>query len=144
MAILEQLQIDYTFFFQFAIFVLTLLGLSQISFAPYFKAYEERENRTKGGEDLAQETRAKAAELKAQYETKARQVSGDIKTIYDTYRDGASKEYESIVSKARAESSRLIDEARAKVTVEVSEASKRLKDEVPQIVQAITKKLLVK
>lgn len=144
MAILEQLGINSTAIIQFFFFVITLFVLAQVALVPYAKAFEQREHRTKGGEGLAQEILKQAQDLRAQYESKARQVSGDIKTIFDSYRGEASKEYELIVAQARAESQKLIEENRSKVNVEINEASKKLKDEVPQIAQAITQKLLAK
>ena len=144
MAVLEQLGINQTVLLQFCIFVFSLIALSQLAFAPYYRAHEERERRTRGGEDLAQEILKQATDLKAQFETRARQVSGDIRTIFDSYREGGSKEYEAILAQARADSQRLVDEARGRVTVEVAEAAKRLKEEIPQVAQAITQKLIAK
>lgn len=43
MAILEQLGINQTVVFQLLIFVVTFVVLSQIAYAPYAKALEERE-----------------------------------------------------------------------------------------------------
>jgi F0F1-type ATP synthase membrane subunit b/b' len=100
--------------------------------------------RTKGGEDLAIELHKQADDLRAQYESKARQVNGNVKTVFDEYRLEASKEYEQIVSKARIESQKLIEAAREKVTVEIGEAQVRIKAEAPMIAQEMTRRLLAK
>jgi F-type H+-transporting ATPase subunit b len=144
MAILEQLGINQTVFIQFFIFLVAFFTLSQVVFKPYLQAFEERERRTKGGEDLAQELLQQSVDLKRQYEQKARQVNGEIKTVYDSYRDQATKEYNEIVARARAESQKLIEEARAKVGVEILEATKKLREEAPAVASAITQKLLAK
>jgi F-type H+-transporting ATPase subunit b len=144
MAILEQLGINQSVFFQFGIFILSLVVLSQIVYGPYFAALEEREKRTKGGEDLAQELLKQATDLRAEYATKARQVSGDIKTIFDTYRETATKEYEGIVSNARAESQKTVEEARSLVSAQIADAAKKIKDEAPLVAQSITQKLLAR
>jgi F-type H+-transporting ATPase subunit b len=144
MAILEQLGINQTAYVQFFIFLIAYITLSQVVFKPYMSAYEERERRTKGGEDLAQELIQQSVELKHQYEQKARQVNGEIKTIYDSFREQAAKEYNEILARARAESQKLIEEARLKVGGEVLEAAKKLKEETPIVASAITHKLLAK
>ncbi|PIS11395.1 MAG: hypothetical protein COT73_04250 [Bdellovibrio sp. CG10_big_fil_rev_8_21_14_0_10_47_8] len=144
MTILHQLGLNQSFFFQFIIFAIAYLVLSQIVFAPYTKAFTQREEKTKGGEELAGEYKHKADELKAQYENRARQVSGQVKTIFDEYRSEANKECEQIVSQARSESQKIIEAARQKVHIELSEAEKKMKSEIPLVAQEITQRLLVK
>ena len=109
MAILQQFGINETFFYQLVIFLIAITSLSLLVFKPYLAALEQRENRTKGGEELAHELHRASADLRAQYETRAREVSGQIKSIYDDYRSQASKEQEHIVSRARGESQKLVD-----------------------------------
>ncbi|MEZ0390803.1 MAG: ATP synthase F0 subunit B [Pseudobdellovibrionaceae bacterium] len=144
MAILEQLGLNSSFFFQFVIFAFAYIVLSRLVFTPYSQALEQREQRTTGGEDLAVEISKQADQLQNQYEAKAREVSGSVKTIFDEYRQGASKEYEKIVSKARSESQKLVEEARQKVTVEMSAAAAKIKAEAPIIAQEMTQRLLAK
>jgi F-type H+-transporting ATPase subunit b len=142
MAILEALGINSTAFIQLFIFIVTIFFLAQVVFKPYAQALESRSKRTIGGEEQASEVHQRVIELSRQYETRAREVSGQIKTIFDSYREEAVKEYESIVTKARSESQKMMDQARQKVSVEISEAAKKLKEEAPSIAQAITQKLL--
>ena len=144
MAVLEQLGINQTVFIQFFIFLIAFVALSQLVFTPYAKAFEHREEKTKGGEELAIELQRQSVELISKYEIRARQVSGEIKTIFDSYRDQANKECEAIVSKARAESQKIIEEARARMVVESTEAAEKLRSELPKISAAITAKLLAK
>lgn len=142
--ILKQLHLDGTFFIQLAIFAVAYGFLSRVLFQPYAKALDERENRTKGGEDLAIELHKKANELRQQYESKARLVSGDVKTIFDDYRAQANIEISQILTKARAESQRLIEAASKKVGLEIAEAQQQLSSEIPLVMQEISRKLLVK
>jgi F-type H+-transporting ATPase subunit b len=144
MAILDQLGLNISFFFQLIVFIVAYLALSQIVFKPYSNALTEREHKTKGGEDLAVEITKKASELQTRYEAKAREVNGTVKTIFDEYRLEAGKEYDKIVSQARNESQKLVDEARRKVTVEIGDASARIKAEVPLVAQEMTHRLLAK
>lgn len=144
MAILQALEINSTLFLQFILAAGCFLALSSLVFAPYAEALRERERRTRGGEADAVELTKQAADVRAQYEARAREVNSEMKSIFDSYRDESNKEYENIVSKARGESQKLIEENRKKVAAEISEASKRLKDEVPAVAQAISTRLLRK
>ena len=72
MEILAQLGLNVSFFFQFVIFAIAYIALSQILFKPYTAAYKQRESRTKGGEEIAQETEKVTQELRKRYESKAR------------------------------------------------------------------------
>lgn len=144
MAILQALEINSTLFLQFILAAGCFMALSSLVFAPYAQALWERERRTRGGEADAIELTKQAADIRSRYEMRAREMNSEVKTIFDSYRDESNKEYESIVSKARAESQKLIEENRKRVSAEISEASKRLKDEVPMVAQAILTRLLRK
>lgn len=144
MAVLHALGIDSTVLYQFIIATLCFFALSTLVFGPYTQALFEREKRTKGGEEEAVELTKQAAEMRAYYEQKAREINGKIKTIFDASREESSKEHEVLVSKARAESQKVIDDTRARVTAEVAQAAQKMKDEVPLLAQAMTSQLLSK
>src|SRR5437868_3934824 len=107
MEIIHQLGINQTALIQFAIFICMFFFLNLYVFTPYYKALEERENRTMGGEDLAIEFQKKSTELHSEYQIKAKEVSKKIKDIYDAHRNDAVKEYDLIVGKARQEAGSL-------------------------------------
>ena len=98
MAILQQFGIDGTVFIHMIIFMIAIIFLSTVVFKPYLKALEMREQRTKGGEALAGEIQKQSADLRTRFEAKAKEVSTEIKTIYDKVRGQAAKDYEQIVA----------------------------------------------
>lgn len=144
MALLSSLGIDHTIFIQFGIFALAFFTMTFALYKPYLDAYEQREAKTTGGEQAAEEIIKKAGDLRVRYETRAREVNGEIKKIFDGYREEASRESEKIVSKAKNEAQQLIDQARNKVTAELSSAQAKMKDEVPVLAKVIVSKLLSK
>lgn len=144
MSLLIALGIDHTLFFQFGVFFITFLGLMFIVFVPYTEAYLKRQQTTTGGESVAEEIAKKAGELRAHYETRAREVSSEVKKIFDTHRDEASKESEKIVTKARSEAQQTIEKTRNKVSLEINEAQKKMKEEIPNLANVIVGKLLSK
>jgi len=144
MSILEQLGLNHTYFYQLAIFIFALIALGQFVFKDYVDLLAKRDEKTKGSEDIAVEYQKKAADLSQQFEIKARKLNGEIKTIFDTYREEAHIECENIVNKARQESQKLLEETKRKVSIEITEATKRLQQEIPQIATLMTQKLLSK
>ncbi len=144
MAIVQALGLNGSLLIQFAIFAFAIVYLSYVVFVPYLAALQKREEQTKGGEELAVEILKQSDELKAQYETKARQISSEIKTIFDEHRDQANKEYNSILLKARAESTKQIELARAQVIAELVVATKEIKNEVSIVAGIISQKMLAK
>jgi len=144
MEIFQQIGIDQTAFIQFVLFAIAITFLSKVVFAPYAHAVEERQNRTKGGEDLAVEITKKAHELQAELEVAARDVNGKIKAIVDEAKSSASKGYESAVQSARSEADQMIAKNRQSVESSVKTAGEELKSHTTQVALTITNKLLGK
>lgn len=142
MDIFGQLGINTTAAFQFVLFAIALIFLSKVVFAPYAHALEERQRRTKGGEDLALEYQNKSVELHSEYETKTRELNGQIKGVVDTAKSQANKDYEVMVSKARTEAEKLVHDNRSKIASAVQAASADLKAQTNAVAMAITTKLL--
>ncbi len=120
------------------------MSLMLIAYVPYTEAYLKRQVTTTGGEAIVEDIAKKAGELRSHYEARAREVSTEIKKIFDSYREEASKESDQIVSKARGEAQKVIEQTRNRVSNEINEAQKKLKEEVPVLSKVIVGKLLSK
>ena len=144
MDIFGQLGINTTAAIQFVLFAIALVFLTKVVFGPYAHALEERERRTKGGEELAHEFQSKSVELQSTYETKTREVNAEIKAIFDTTKAAANKEYELSVSTARTQADKLVQTNREKISSAVSQAANELKSQTQAVAMAITTKLLGK
>jgi len=142
MAILNQLGINHTTLYCFFIFIFTFLFLKEILFRPYFIAFEEREGRTKGGENKAKDIQTKTEQAKQEFEDEARDVSAEIKSIFDETRGLATKEYEKVIYEARTSAEQVVEETRLRVSVEVKKAQDQMRVEIPGVALAITKKML--
>lgn len=141
---LQQLGINSTIFIQFVIFIGIITFLSLYVFKPYAEAVEAREKQTKGSENEALDMDKKSVELYGQYETKARQIHGSIQEIYKQARSQAQHEFETRIHAARTESEKYLGETRQKISSSVHAAQESLKKDTPQIVMALTQKLLGK
>ncbi len=144
MAILQQLGVNQTFFMQLVVFLVGYLALHLFAFNTYTKAMFERQKRTSGGQAEAIELIKVTQDLTATYELEAKKMNTEIKNIFDDFRNTATKEQQTIIGKARAESQKLVEEARAKVVIEIAEATRKLKEEVPNVALAINTKILAK
>ena len=141
MAIFEQLGLNETILLQLVIFTIAFSFLFW-AFSGYTKAFQEREKRTVGGEDLAGEIKKKTEALSAEFEVAAREVSGAIKSIYDVRRSEANKEREDLIAKTKAEVSGELERAKSGLSTDIQTARLALKEHVPQIAEIITEKLL--
>jgi F-type H+-transporting ATPase subunit b len=141
---LQQLGFNWTFFIQFGLFIFTISFLALYVFKPYNEASKSREQQTKGSEEIATDLEKKSLELYTQYEKKAREVNFQIQDVYRLARQQVATENEKVISNARLEATRVIEENRKKIKEIVTSVKASLRTEIPQIVQALTQKLLGK
>ena len=141
MALLKSLGIDSTLWFHVVCFAVAYLSISNFVFKPYLKALAEREKRTIGGEEQAAQLMNEAAEINAEYETKAKAISASIRGEYETHRAAALKESEVLLSAARTQAAELLETSRTKIATEVASAKSKLSAEVPSITSAIASKM---
>jgi F-type H+-transporting ATPase subunit b len=141
MELLKSLGIDGTLWIHIACFAVGYLSLSNFVFKPYAKALSEREKRTVGGEELAQQLLVQAGEINSNYEQKAKAISASIRAEYDKNRVEALRESESLISSARQEASKLLESSRMKIASEIGAAKSALASEVPAITSAIASKM---
>lgn len=144
MGLLSALGINSLAIVQFGIFVLIFVFLTVYVFGPYLKAAEERQNRTKGGEELAEEFQGKTIDLQARYEQQARDINGRIQDVFQKNRAEALVEYDRVVGQARKEAGELVEKNRQAISRAVDAAAAELKSQTPQMALAITNKLLGK
>lgn len=142
MDIFGQLGINTTAAFQFIIFCIALIFMSKVVFAPYAHALEERQKRTKGGEDLAFEFQNRSQQLQSDYENKMRELNGEIKAIVDAAKSQSAAEYESSISKVRDEAEKMVQENRTKILAAVQVAKQELQNQTGAVALSITNKLL--
>ncbi len=144
MDIFNQIGINTTAIIQFVFYAIALVVLSKTVFAPYAHALEERQKRTKGGEDLALEFQKKSIELQSDYEQKARKQNEEIKAIFDATKTAANAQYEKSVTSAREDANSLVVDNRNKISTAISAATAELKGQTTAVAMAITNKLLGK
>ena len=82
--------------------------LKYVLFEPYFAAYNQRVERTLGQTELAERFVAETKELEERYSIKAAEENEKFRAVYDKTRSEAAREYDRMVTDARAQAQRKI------------------------------------
>lgn len=115
-----------------SVFVLFVL-LSYLLFNPVRKMLEDRKAKIKGDIDAAAADKKDAAQAKAEYEGKLKDVEKEAEEILSEARKKALMNENRIVEEAKEEAARIIQRANEEATLE----KKRVMDEVKQEMIAI-------
>ena len=140
--ILRQLGVNETLFFQLAIFIAVFSVLHALVFKPYFGAYEKRKGATQGNTNVAEKLVGQTRELEAKYQNKARELSTEIKAIYEKARLEGLVEQDKIIAEARESTQRILEKAHIHIQEEATLAREKLNRETPEIGAAIADRLL--
>ena len=144
MEMIHQLGIGPAAIIQFLIFVSVFGFLTHFVFTPYYSAFEWREEKTKGSEDLAHEFKQKSLDLHSEYQEKARETHAQMSAIYDKARTETMVECEAIIAKAREEANDLVESNRRRIADSIAKAASELKGQTSVVALAISNKLLGK
>jgi len=140
--ILRSLGINQTLFIQIPIFLTILLFLWLFVFKPYFQAYLSRQGQTTGNQDEADALIARTRELERTYQDKARDLSQDIRSVFDREKIEAQQEHERILLASKDAAKVFLDNAKSKIQEEYNRSREELLKESPEIGRAITAQLL--
>lgn len=143
-SIIDTLHLNQTFFFQFVFFLIAFGFLSLLLFKPYYKAYEQRLEKTQGSEGVAVKMLADSESLYSQYQEAARQLNLEIKAAYDEFRGDTQKETENIVNAGRKESQSKVEKALKEMTAQLDSEENKALALIPEISSLIRGKLLGK
>lgn len=141
MAILLQLGANQTAFIQFIIFIISISFLTVFVFGPYFKAYDQRLQQTKGADQVATETQDEAKKLESIFKGKAREINEKIKNIFDASRAQASVAATGILGEAKTNAMGLTEKARIEIGNQKSTAEKEIQNISQTLAAEISKKL---
>lgn len=121
------------------VFIL-FFALSYLLFNPVRDVLEKR--RKKIADELAQAAGDKksAAEMKAEYEAKIKNVNQEADNILETARKKAKKREEEMLAEARAEAARVIERAHREIELERKKAVDDMKKELIDIAALMAKK----
>ncbi len=127
---------------QGVIFLLVLWFLNKILFKPILKILQERDERTEGFLNQADQVGEKAEETLEQYNEKFRQAKKEaLELKRKIILEGAGKR-EAVIGKARKEAQGFLEEMRKSLVEEAERTKKTLRQQVDAIGQIMAQKAL--
>lgn len=124
-----------------AVFFLFML-MSYLLFNPARKLLKDRQERIANDIDSAKEDKESAAALKAEYESKLKDIDKEAEQILAEARQKALKNEAKIVDEAKAEASRIIKRAQEEAELEKKHAMDDMKQEMIQIASLMAQKVV--
>ena len=141
-AILEQLGLDQTFFYQLAIFAVLFLILGQFYFKPFLALFEARHKKTvedrEAAERLMSQAEARLEEYKKRLAAERAAARKDVEDILNL----AKKEEAALLAHAREEAKKITQEAADSVAAQGQALRKQLEVDVEGMAQSIYENLL--
>lgn len=141
-AILQQLGIDSTFYYQFGVFLVVFLVLSQFYFKPFLALFEARHKKTVQDREAAEKMMADAQAKLEEYKARLSQERQLAKKQYDALLDDAKKEESAILMRAREDAKKITQEAAEAVGAQREKLRTQLSEDVEQLAKTISEKLL--
>ena len=124
-----------------AVFFLFML-MSYLLFNPARKLLKDRQERIANDIDSAKEDKESAAALKAEYESKLKDIDKEAELILAEARQKALKHEAKIVDEAKEEASRIIKRAQEEAELEKKHAMDDMKQEMIQIASLMAQKVV--
>ncbi len=137
-----EMDVDRTFVFQAAIFVLLIVVLSPLLFKPVLRLFEERERRTEGARFDARVMQDKAEALLEKYQTKLEEVRRVAAHERERLRTETLQLESKIIAEARAATAKFVQEGRAHIERETAKIRTDVATQRETIAREISSKVL--
>ena len=124
-----------------AVFLL-VLAMSYLLFNPVRQMLEDRKKRIQTDLDTAQADKADAAELKAQYESKLKEIDKEAEAILTEARKKALQNETKIVDEAKEEARRIIARANEEAALEKKRVADEMKQEMVKVAAMMAAKVV--
>lgn len=141
MEILLQLGANKTAFIQFFVFAISIAVLTIFVYGPFYKAYDQRLENTKGADSVAKSTVEEAKKLGLIYQNKAREINDKVKNIFDLQRTEGLKISEDLLKTAKKDSEMQLSIARTEIENNKNTAQKQISSLTAEIAEQLTKKM---
>lgn len=142
MEILLQLGANETAFIQFLLFVISISFLTMAIYDPFFKAYDIRHKRTKGADQVAQETQDEAKKLSQIYQARAREINEKINLVFTASKTDALKSVGIIMDNAKAAIAITTGAATKNIEAQKQSAGQQVKSIANEVSGEIVRKLM--
>jgi len=141
-AILEQLELNQTFFIQFGIFCVLFFFLSRFYFKPFLKLFHHRHERTVEDRQAAEKMVTEAKAKLEEYRSKIAHERTAIRADLDATMTEARKEEAKILNAAREEAKKITQDAVTSVSQQRETLKKQLQADVESLAKTISDTLI--
>lgn len=141
-AILEQLEINNTFFIQLAIFAVLFFILSAVYFRPFLRLFEARHQKTVADREAAERLMIQADAKFEEYRTRLAHERQSARKDYEAVLADAKKEESAILAHAREEAKKITQEAAESVNAQREKLKADLQADIEGMARTISEKLL--
>ncbi len=141
-AILEQLEINNTFFIQLGIFAVLFFILSAVYFKPFLRLFEMRHQKTVADREAAERLMQQADAKFDEYKTRLAQERLAARKEFEAALSEAKKEEAAVLAKAREEAKKITQEAMESVAIQRGKLKAELEADVEGMARTISEKLL--
>ena len=139
--LLEALNLNYTFFIQFLIFLSMYPVLSRLLLKPYLKIYSLREKETKNRMRSAEEWKKKQEVLKQEYVKKAQQIHNKFQQIFSEKSRQITEEFLQKKQTAHAEIQKEFDHSLQKWNIELKQVKNQSLEQIKPLSEEIVNRL---
>ena len=136
------IDLDGTFFFQFALFWVAFVVLRKLVFHPVLAVIEAREEAIEGARVKAKRLERESAARAKEFEAELHKVRVRAGHERDKMRQEAKHLEEAILTKVRTETEQQLAEAHATMEAEAKKARAAIRGQVPDLAKHIVAKLL--
>ena len=141
-AILEQLEINQTFFIQLVIFAVLYFVLSAVYFRPFLRLFEHRHEKTVADREAAERLMAQANAKFDEYKARLSEERQAAKKDYDNVIAEGKKQEAEILAHARGEAKKIGQEAADSVLAQRQRLKSELEADIEGMARTISEKLL--
>jgi F-type H+-transporting ATPase subunit b len=140
--ILNQLGLDQTFFIQLLVFTVLFFVLSPLYFRPFQRLFEARHKRTIEDREAAEKLSAQAEAKFLEYKEKLAAERVAIKRDYEALITEARAQEAAAINHARNEAKKITQEAVESIGKQREQLKKQLEADVDGLARTISEKLL--
>ncbi|MCY4512519.1 MAG: hypothetical protein OXB86_02395 [Bdellovibrionales bacterium] len=135
------LNLDNTFFVQFAVVVVFYFVTTRLFFNSYLERQEQRQSLTKGRMVQADKLEQEIEAVKEQYAKKTREVHQKFQVVFQKIRQSVLEEHKNQMEGIETENRKQLEKERVVLLQKKQEAEEAFLKERPSLVKALVKKL---
>lgn len=134
--------INATFFAQILNFLVLVFILAKFAYKPLLKAMDERKEKIAGDLQAAEQAKAEAEAVKAEYAEKLADARQEAQAIIDGARKTAQAAHDKIMADTKAEQEQVIAAAKESIALEQKKAMEDIRTQVIDLSMAVAGKIV--